>query len=122
MDKQIILHKRSGESGKIPTPNDIEYGEIAMNYASDTESLFFKNSSNEIVTIKDKKYIDNAVQNLMTDTELKFYCIEPVTISINGEELVITESGSNKRPQFGSSSSYDGGKIFIKIKFKLNFV
>lgn len=86
MDKQIILHKRSGESGKIPTTNDIEYGEIAMNYASDTESLFFKNSSNEIVTIKDKKYIDNVVQNLITDTELKFYCIEPVTISINGEE------------------------------------
>lgn len=41
---------------------------------------------------------------------------------VDDEELVITESGSNKRPQFGSSSSYQGGKIFIKIKFKLNFV
>lgn len=88
MEQQIILHKRSEVSGKIPTPNDIEYGEIAVNYASDTESLFFKNSSNEIVTIKDKKYIDNAVQKLMTNTELKFYCIEPVTVSINGEETI----------------------------------
>lgn len=41
---------------------------------------------------------------------------------VDDEELVITESGSNKRPQFGSSSSYQGGKIFIRMKFKLNFV
>lgn len=69
MEQQLILHKRSEESSKIPAPNDIEYGEIAMNYASDTESLFFKNSSNEIVIIKDKKYIDNAIQKLMTDVQ-----------------------------------------------------
>lgn len=69
MEQQIILHKRSEESGRTPTPNDIEHGEIAINYASDTESLFFKNSSNEIVTIKDKKYIDNTIQNLMTDVQ-----------------------------------------------------
>lgn len=37
----------------------------------------------------------------------------------DNEEIVITESGSNKRAQFGSSSSYDGGQIFIKMKFKL---
>jgi hypothetical protein len=41
---------------------------------------------------------------------------------VDDEELVITESGSNKRPQFGTSSSYQGGKIFIRMKFKLNFV
>jgi hypothetical protein len=41
---------------------------------------------------------------------------------VDGEELVITEGGSNKRPQFGTSSSYQSGKIFIKMKFKLNFV
>ena len=37
----------------------------------------------------------------------------------DNEEVIITESGSNKRAQFGSSSSYQGGQIFIKIKFKL---
>lgn len=41
---------------------------------------------------------------------------------VDDEELVITENGSNKRPQFDSSSSYQGGKIFIRMKFKLNFV
>ena len=29
--------------------------------------------------------IDSKVQKLMTDTELKFFCIEPVSIAINGE-------------------------------------
>ena len=39
----------------------------------------------------------------------------------NGEQLILTESGSNNRPQLGSSSSYTSGTIFIKIKFKLKF-
>lgn len=38
---------------------------------------------------------------------------------VDNEEVIITESGSNKRAQFGSSSSYSSGQIFIKIKFKL---
>ena len=29
--------------------------------------------------------IDSKVQKLMTDTELKFFCIEPVTVVISGE-------------------------------------
>lgn len=29
--------------------------------------------------------IDNKVSKLMTDTEIKFFCIEPVTITVNGE-------------------------------------
>ena len=151
--------------------------------------------------------IDTKVQKLMTDTELKFFCIEPVSIVINGESttyaantlvdiflkttdefeviptsnssisslyawpssatscmieledlivedaygnvitkpdyvgfydrtysqkvdqyriadneaIVITESGSNKRAQFGSSSSYTYGTCVIKMKFKLKY-
>lgn len=32
--------------------------------------------------------IDSKVQKLMTDTELKFFCIEPVTVIINGESTL----------------------------------
>lgn len=32
--------------------------------------------------------IDGKVQKLMTNTELKFFCIEPVTITINGESTL----------------------------------
>ena len=40
---------------------------------------------------------------------------------VDNEEIIITESGSNNRAQFGSSSSYNGGTIKIKIKFKLKY-
>jgi hypothetical protein len=40
---------------------------------------------------------------------------------VDNEEIVITESGSNKRAQFGSSSSYNSGTIIIKMKFKLKY-
>jgi hypothetical protein len=40
---------------------------------------------------------------------------------VDNEEIIINESGSNKRGQFGSSSSYQGGQIFIKMKLKLKY-
>lgn len=39
----------------------------------------------------------------------------------DNEAIVITESGSNKRAQFGSSSSYNYGTCVIKMKFKLKY-
>ncbi|MBP3630085.1 MAG: hypothetical protein J6J23_01210, partial [Clostridia bacterium] len=50
------------------------------------EELFIKNSSDEIVGFATKNYVDGEVEKLITNTELKFFCIEPVTVSINGEE------------------------------------
>ena len=40
---------------------------------------------------------------------------------VNNEEVIITESGSNKRAQFGSSSSYTYGTCVIKMKIKLKY-
>ena len=40
---------------------------------------------------------------------------------VDNEEVVITESGSNKRAQFGSSSSYTYGTCVIKMKLKLKY-
>ena len=49
-----IIHKNSSVvidgSPKIPTSGQIEYGEIAINYAADNETISLKNSSNQIVT------------------------------------------------------------------------
>lgn len=86
MTQQEILFKRSDEKGKVPTQTDINYGELAINYAKDSEELFIKNSSDEIVGFATKNYVDGEVEKLITNTELKFFCVEPVTVSINGEE------------------------------------
>ncbi len=40
---------------------------------------------------------------------------------VDNEAIIITESGSNKRAQFGSSSSYTYGTCVIKMKFKLKY-
>ena len=40
---------------------------------------------------------------------------------VDNEEAIITESGSNKRVQFGSSSAYNYGTCVIKMKLKLKY-
>lgn len=59
MERQIILHKRSEESGKIPRAEDLEFGEIAINYAD--ESIFIKNNSGEIVEFLSLKRIQQLI-------------------------------------------------------------
>lgn len=51
MANKKILIKRSSENGKLPKPNDLDYGELAINYASGSESFSFKNAANKIVTL-----------------------------------------------------------------------
>lgn len=56
-----IIHKNSSVvvdgSPKLPTSSQLEYGEIAVNYANGQETISLKNSNNEIVTFSsDKKF------------------------------------------------------------------
>lgn len=53
---KTVLLKRTKDvledgSPKIPTTEQVEYGEFAINYKSGLESLSFKNSDDQIVTI-----------------------------------------------------------------------
>ena len=71
-ERQIIQHLRTNELNVKPNSNDIEYGEIAINYKKDNERLFLKNDNDEIVEFTDKKYVDNAIngkQDEITDLE-----------------------------------------------------
>ena len=50
-----IIHAHSsavveGGGAKLPTPDQIEYGEIAINYSKGNESISIKNAENEIIT------------------------------------------------------------------------
>ena len=53
-NKEILI-KRSNAvvngAGKLPQPSDLQYGELAINYASGYESFNFKNDDNEVVTL-----------------------------------------------------------------------
>ena len=60
-----IVHKFSSalvdNNPKLPTSGQLEYGEIAINYAKDKETISLKNSNNEIVTFTSDKKLDNYV-------------------------------------------------------------
>lgn len=60
-----IIHKNSSalvdNNPKLPTSGQLEYGEIAVNYAKDKETISLKNSNNEIVTFTSDKKLENYV-------------------------------------------------------------
>lgn len=60
-----VSHKKSVvvENGKpkLPTPDQIVYGEIAINYAKDVETISIKNNSDEIVTFSSDKVIETKI-------------------------------------------------------------
>ena len=54
MSNNIIL-KKSSVGDKVPLSGDLQYGELALNYADG--NLFYKNSSNAISTIASNKFV-----------------------------------------------------------------
>ena len=76
METNKILHKRSivvtDGSPKLPSTEQIDYGEIAINYADGYETISIKNTTNEIVEFKSKNYVDKLVsekQDVISDLE-----------------------------------------------------
>lgn len=55
-----VLHIKSNvvtdNKPKLPTKEQIEYGEIAVNYAADHETISLKNSEDEIKTFSSDEY------------------------------------------------------------------
>lgn len=52
-----LIHKRSNVSGKTPSVDTIEYGELAINYNSQTPTIHIKNNKNQISSFIDEKEI-----------------------------------------------------------------
>jgi hypothetical protein len=50
-----ITIKRSSVPGKVPAAGDLDFGELAINYADG--NLFFKNSSNTVSTIASTEFV-----------------------------------------------------------------
>lgn len=91
-----IIHKHSSaidNSGsvakaKLPTYNQLEFGEIALNYAKGHETISFKNNANEIVEFKDKLYIDNVYDELaQAINDLSDVVDEKQDILVSGESI-----------------------------------
>ena len=71
----LIKLKKSSVSGNVPAPNDLQYGELALNFADG--KLFYKNSANEI-----KSFIDSAlVTTLIEQTSIDSAAISGIVDS-----------------------------------------
>lgn len=68
-DRQIIQHLRTSDANVTPNSNDFEYGEIAINYSKDSEKIYIKNVSNEVIDFIPRKeveaMIDEAIINVL---------------------------------------------------------
>lgn len=58
--------KKSSVVGRVPAPGDLEYGEIAINYADG--KLYYKNSSNAVKAFGDSDNIISLITNFSVDS------------------------------------------------------
>ena len=65
----VIKIKNSGTANVVPT--SLEYGELAINYADGI--LFFKDSSNEIISFDIKGVLKVDVSDLAVDVAMSTY-------------------------------------------------
>lgn len=76
MDKKLkirsLQHKRSSvvnddNTPKLPTAGQLVYGEIAINYAKDYETLSIRNSDDAVVTFSSDSIIDKKIDGIRGD-------------------------------------------------------
>ena len=138
---KLILNKRSNAvngdgTPKIPTSGQLQYGEIAINYAAGVETLSIKNSNDNIVTLpinqqKIKKLLFNDlwlslpgckvngenysfIKNIYTyENAIKKYH-ELLALNSNYKmiDLGLTSGTLWADRNIGATNIYDGGKLF----------
>ena len=138
---KLILNKRSNAvnangTPKIPTSGQLQYGEIAINYAAGVETLSIKNSNDNIVTLpinqqKIKKLLFNDlwlslpgckvngenysfIKNIYTyENAIKKYH-ELLALNSNYKmiDLGLTSGTLWADRNIGATDIYDGGKLF----------
>lgn len=69
-----IRNIRSSVPGKVPTADQLEYGELAINFAD--EKIYFKNTTNDIVSIG-----TTATMSISEDTNNKAFYLPLMTVA-----------------------------------------
>ena len=65
-----ITHKKSAVADKAPNAENILDGEIAVNYSKDTERLYIKNTSGEIIPFSSDRIVMDSVRDCFINTVL----------------------------------------------------
>ena len=96
--KNKILQKRSADlingNPKLPSSADLEYGELAVNYAKGQETITLKNNEDEVVEFKSKNYIDSTYYTKTeTNTMLSGYVSEDMVKQMIKEAISRIDGG-----------------------------
>lgn len=96
--KNKILQKRSADlingKPKLPSSADLEYGELAVNYAKGQETITLKNNDDEVVEFKSKNYIDSTYYTKTeTNTILSGYVSEDMVKQMIKEAISRIDGG-----------------------------
>ena len=63
-----VVNKKSSVNGKLPTAEQLLYGEIAINYAVSSETISIKNSNDEIITFPSSR-VTNGIAGEITEIQ-----------------------------------------------------
>lgn len=133
-----IIHKNSSalvdNNPKLPTSGQLEYGEIAINYAKDKETISLKNSNNEIVTFTSDKKLDNyytkeeidnnhlVISSSLNDLNTRLNTKQDTLVSGTNIKTINNQTilGSGNITLEGGSGSGGGGDINVIESVKVN--
>ena len=77
-----IIHKHSSEPKLLPGSRELEYGELAVNFADDFETISLRNSNDEIVVFKSNEYYTEKLNNKLDKSTFDALAEGDVTTAI----------------------------------------
>jgi len=115
----IVKLKKSSVAGRIPDSSDLEYGELALNYADGF--LYYKSNTNTVLKFKDSAAIDSDVDDQIR-REVDSAFVEnliPTFVTLTG-----TQTLSNKTltsPSISGTSLYGDvdGKLAVNVNLDI---
>lgn len=130
-NRKQVLHVRSNQtnydgSPKLPTSDDIVYGEIAINYATGKEAISIKNSTNNIVAFGKEVvvgstapeqgclaeiFIDESVDPMSVDVYSKQQ-IDTKVAALNSEDEEIKKSVDSKVSR-GNETTFSASQLLV---------
>lgn len=88
--KLHLVHVKSAVPDKAPSASTIEYGEIAVNYNSETPALYIKDDEDNIVKFISEPYFTKIVGTGITENDGE--TITPLTEVIEQDEIAISSA------------------------------
>lgn len=101
MSDTTIIQLKKSSGATLPTESDLEYGEVAVNYGAGHEAISFKNTDNQIISLKEETELSGATTgtgNVVTG------------ISVTGHQITEERGQVDGLP---SVSVADNGKILM---------